>query len=798
MILKFFKTKNKFLIEHKYYTFKRSEHEPVYIKKLEDNKIFYNNYIYDENFFYYDKLNALFEHINQYRDEWLKDKFNRYFLTFYQKKIDKRLILRVIDFELDSNGECKGLTEEQYNWVVAAYSYNIVYDKPDYFKGGIVYHHGQLLKDLIPTWLYVNGWLAIKPVYGVFSPAKYKFYNDNDRVYKDLTFRKVNYGFQPKKSDELLPEEELERLDKVYARDPDKPFWDETGYKIDSDHRSLWWSDEKILDGWWDKWNKIDTNNTFFMEQESKLTENEDFYNPIYNPLNEGSRVRAEWLEYDEQKKYDEFDLNCKTNTYHMRYKFYNEVPWKDYPEDKKCSTEVITYDFTEKEIKANFENMMCKTKTAKEKWDFVVMNPKTCDALFDFLRKLEFLDLKYSRYFSNLMGARKRNGWYLMTLWNYPIVEVERDFEIIRHTYEKLGQDKIYQFLNDPRYILIMPLLDAFFEIFRKKGWWEGDKTFSEIPIDKSYLSVELQTVCRVKKYFELSLEHQDYLATSDCWHSQDFSDQVVEEYVGDILHYTIPFCIFAIILYYFLFTFVLYYGAYWAPVHELPINNLFAQFDYQIVKQFYLFDRPRSDALRLERKGPRNFLPNGRRLRRNFARVHHPWAWKWRWRKFTPSGWRRNKMPFKFDTQVSLNYWNFHGKKGLVYPLEYMIQIAAFMERDEALLNSISDEIAMFGRKTAISIYHVDGTLRVRWYMKVYEYFKAIYDKKIEEFLKYLEYQKERFIERSGLNPKAISSQKAAQLHIFYMILAGVIAFILLYCLLIVFIFVFVGPKV
>lgn len=826
---------NKFFKKHKYYTFKKSEHEVIYIKKLEDNKIFYNNYIYDENFFFYHKLNALFDHLNQYREEWLKEKFNRYYLTFLHRNRNKDLILRVIDFKLDRNGECHGLTEEQYNWVVAAYSYNIPYDKPDYFKGSIVYHHGELLKDLIPNWLYINGWLAIKPVYDVFGIAKYKLYRDRDRVYKDPNFKfmfptvKLQHHFIPAKLDEdgdIIPVEKASR----YYDDPilqDRSYFEEildadedmidmpyepyepllniaNGQPFEVQFRRDWLFEDDFFNGWLEKFDRYENNdnNTFYMDLDAQTSKLEDVYDPIFNPLNEGSRVRVEWLEYDENKKYDEFDLNCKTNTYYMRYKFYNEVAWKDYPEEKKCSTEVITYNFTETEIKASFENMTSKTKTGKEKLDFILNNPKICDALFDYIDKLDFLDMKYCRYFSHFKGSRYKDGWYLMRKRDYRGLEVETNYDVILQTYEKLGYDKIYQFLHDPRYILIMPLFDAFFEVFRKKGWFECDKSFTHIPLSHIYLRVEMHNMLRVKKYFELTLEYQEYYATTENWASQDFHDEALEEdcedvddthaldSVADNYHNVLIYFSCGFIMYYFFLYFILYHG-YWAPfIEEISMNNVISEFDSNMVDKFYMADRPRSDSFRLERKGPRNFLPNGKKLRRNFYRVHHPWAWKWRWRKFRPTAGHIGKLPMHYPSYVPFHFYNFKGKPNIyVYPIDYIWQLAAFIERDEAALKVVAHEIAMFGRKTAISIYNVDGTLRVRWYTKLYkEFLPKSFDILGTTISNYFEEKKNKFMEKMGITSYTFEDAKSVQFEI-------AIAVILIVIIVIILIFAFGG---
>ena len=57
----------------RYYTFKKVEHEKVLLKRLEDNKIFYNDKIYDQDFFYYHKLEGFMEQIYELRDDYIQE-----------------------------------------------------------------------------------------------------------------------------------------------------------------------------------------------------------------------------------------------------------------------------------------------------------------------------------------------------------------------------------------------------------------------------------------------------------------------------------------------------------------------------------------------------------------------------------------------------------------------------------------------------------------------------------------------------------------------------------------------------
>ena len=78
-----------------------------------------------------------------------------------------------------------------------------------------------------------------------------------------------------------------------------------------------------------------------------------------------------------------------------MRYKVYNEIYYKDYPEKKKFKTDLI-HDFTEEEIQENYENMFNKEKSAMEKWNYVMSNEKNKKAVLDLLSKLESIEVSH------------------------------------------------------------------------------------------------------------------------------------------------------------------------------------------------------------------------------------------------------------------------------------------------------------------------------------------------------------------------------------------------------------------
>lgn len=56
----FFNFKRKYKPKVKTYHFDRARYELILLKKLEDNKIFYNGIIYEPDFLHYHKLDAFF------------------------------------------------------------------------------------------------------------------------------------------------------------------------------------------------------------------------------------------------------------------------------------------------------------------------------------------------------------------------------------------------------------------------------------------------------------------------------------------------------------------------------------------------------------------------------------------------------------------------------------------------------------------------------------------------------------------------------------------------------------------
>jgi hypothetical protein len=501
-----------------YYTFKKAEHELVLLKKLEDEKIFYNNTLYEKDFFYYHKLDDFIQKIYTLRNEYIQTNFNWYFNTKKSSDPVNFPIIKYFEFDPDNSDEIPYLTKYQYDILVTAYKYEFAYplteDLLDPEKSYIDVVRPLIIKDLFKDWFYVVGWKAIKPVHPTFSLSLHANYDD-EKIDDKLVFR------------------------------------------------------------------------------------------TSYSPLDEGTRLKLEWLEeYDEQKKFNEFDINCKTNSYYTRYIPYNEVYNKDYPEEKKFKTDLI-HDFTEEEIQENYSAMIDKEKPAMDKWNYVMLNEKNRTAVFDFFEELEIIENTEEKYM-------------------YPNYYYEdQDSDIWTG---KMVEGLILEVLNNPRYLLIMPLVDIYFEIFRSKGWYFQDETFCQWTPNTKKLLKQL-------KYFDLSYERQYYYAKND-WLTDDFlecEDLDLEEHYDDE-YYALGLSLFLFIW----LNGVMYYSLlYWFAELNIPFTSpsllpnfynglkewIFLGLDQKYLRQFFCpevyygleLKRPRSRLITTKLRLPLKFYEEG-----------------------------------------------------------------------------------------------------------------------------------------------------------------------------------------
>lgn len=288
---------------------------------------------------------------------------------------------------------------------------------------------------------------------------------------------------------------------------------------------------------------------------------------PIYkiehDPYMEGLRCLLKWIEkYDERKKFNEFDIYCKTNSYHMRYVPYNEIYNKDYPSDKKFKTSLL-HDFTDEEIKENYENMINKEKTAIDKWNFVMTNEKRRKAVFDFFTEIDYMEYD------------EESKMYPNYYWE------EQDSDI--YTENKV-LDKTYEFLNNPQYILLMPLLDAFFEIFRKKGWYKKDKSFCEYSP-----GIDQRMVFKHMKIFDLSYERVYFHAKKDLL-VDDYLHLDYEELEEEVENDQFFVFFIGAVIFIWFFVATIYYYLVWFLKLDIGYPHLMMTSYYQAAMDKYL----------------------------------------------------------------------------------------------------------------------------------------------------------------------------------------------------------------
>jgi hypothetical protein len=562
--------------EEVYYTFDKNEHELVLLKKLDDDKIFYNNRIYEKDFFYYHKLEAFVQKIYDLRNTFIQTNFFTYLSyarTAYM--LFRYPFIKFFDFTSTNFDKVINVTRDQYEILIKAYKYEFDYeptvdllDPEKEFDST----NKPVIKTLFEDWFYFVGWRAIKPVQPIFSPSLHAHYEDDNRA--------------------------------------------------------------------------------------------EDIFRNTYSPLEECMRFKLEWIEqYDEQKKFDEFNIYCKTNSYHTRYIPYNEIYYKDYPDEKKFKTDLI-HDFTEEEIQENYENMINKDKLAMDKWEFILLDERRRSAVFDFFEELETIEVTEERY------IYPKNNWY--EAWYYE----EQDSDIWT---SKLVERVVHEILNNPRYLLVMPLVDAYFEVFRNKGWYDEDKSFVEW-----YPVLHSKKLLKHLRYYNFSYERQ-YMYAKDLWLTQDFyfiddddlEEHLEEEWYGAGLS--------LILGAWFLFL-NLYLIIYWFSDLNIPWNSpSFLPQYYNSLKTVIFMERSETAFKRF-------FCPEvyyGIELRRPRSRI----------RVINPN---RRFLPAKFYDDTYYSY----SKKNARYMLPYSIldKICRDLDEKDYGLENLNREIFYFGRRHLI----------------------------------------------------------------------------------------------
>lgn len=485
-ITNFINFKRKYKVKPKTYHFDRSRYELILLKQLEDNKIFYNGIIYEQNFLYFHKLEAFVKKIYALRDEYI-----------------------LKHFQLLSRKELKRLKKrsKKYNFINQTW---IPYSKP--------YKIFKTIDDILKEGNTFNAY-QIKVLVNAF---RYTFHYSLDYDLLDpYTRRRPIYQIDPK-CDLIDPDVRIRNIYKNEVKT----------YKYLMVHPSFYQSHKAplLINIFFEDWFYIigwraikRVHPTFELQSYSHYTDSlrrksfarlhekervePEFRSSLF-VCDQGTTIRDEWIiEYDEKKKFDEYDIHCKTNSYYTRYKRYNEFYHTYYPENKKFKTTLI-HDFTDYEIEENYANMIDKTKIAKEKWEYVMHDGKYKNAVFDFFTRLE-----------QQQDARRRyeypSRWYL---------DAEEDSNTLL---DMEIEEEILQLLNDPQYILVMPLVDAYFEIFRTKGWYHEDESFNQFyPTEKK--------IWKHIEFYDMSHERQ-YSFIEKTWLIDDYLEVEWEEYAED-----------------------------------------------------------------------------------------------------------------------------------------------------------------------------------------------------------------------------------------------------------------------
>jgi hypothetical protein len=179
------------------------------------------------------------------------------------------------------------------------------------------------------------------------------------------------------------------------------------------------------------------------------------------------------------------------------------------------------------------------------DKWNFVMLNEKNRTAVFDFFEQLEIIEVTEEKWIYR----------------NYYHEDQDSDIWV-----GKKIDGLIHEVLNDPRYLLVMPLVDAYFEIFRSKGWYEQDESFVQWTPNTKKLLKQLM-------YFDFSYERQ-YMFAKNMWLTDDFME--IEDLEYDE-HYEDEFFAFnlGLMLGIWLICVSLYTIIYWFSDLNIPFNS-------------------------------------------------------------------------------------------------------------------------------------------------------------------------------------------------------------------------------
>jgi len=533
------------------YTFNKSDYETkyVFLKRLEGGKIQYDNQIYDKDFFDYQKLKKYTKIFYIYQKKYIDSEFNKILMRYKMSKSlmsesQRRLEYPKVKYYKSKSKIIHNLTKEQYDILVNAFTFNFSY--------------GHFSTKKLSYYLYRFGWFSIKPVYTMFQEplfAKYNFFDNYEPDYDphmegswDLNrtnnLRKVGFFEQFKeawddgqkaKYDEIMyeSEEKDEKKREFYLHVKQK-------YKYSSDPIKQ--------QQYWDVFYSSIGEKLEYVDQPYECYDLEGVLKSrdVYD-------IR---LDYDPQRKYNEYDFYSKTNTRYARYITYNEVYYKDY-KGKKFPTENYFTDYTEEEIKFNFNNMI--NNKGPKKYE-------ECISLYKNVKYMkEFLDILNDQYTIRLnelvRGYKYCRSWGTLIDWTYN-----------DRLFIKKSEEILQRLLYDPRYILIMPVLDAYFEMYRYD--YTDKERDAEIKWEYHYVEHEFspeETMCAA--LYVRTLEYKEFISVQEPghdWWFADCEDQQEENSDWHEREYVVLFlsiCIFLGLIYYT----SLYLG-YFLPLNEFP----------------------------------------------------------------------------------------------------------------------------------------------------------------------------------------------------------------------------------
>lgn len=440
------------------YTFNKKDYQNkiVFLKRLKNGKIFFDNKIYDKDFFYYKRLRKCIKNFYIYQYKYIIREFDRILEEYNKNKLNMSFYERYkyglkVKYYNPKKKIIKNLTKEQYDVLVNAFTFNFTFGRFD--------------AKLISYYLYREGWYSIRPVYNIFSEPEFTNYNEYDEYFDvedydidiDMIYSTTNRTVN-------LRKKRLGFFGTMFYA-----FYE--GFKL-RDRFFVWLYNERddeyreLRPNWIKYFKEIKhrykhTNNIYFKikyrfkylrKYQSKienLDDEEDFVSGYLEHMRKYDyELRSTGR--DLEKKYNEFDFYSTTNT-RARFIMYNEVYYKDY----KGKKFVIGnhFDYTEEEIKFNYDNAV--NNTGLNKLETALSLYKNVTYLNEFL---EILNDKYSDNLSELVRGYKWCKIYHRR--PYPLFMGKEFYDKKEYDFQRL--------IYDPKYILILPVLDAYFEMFK------------------------------------------------------------------------------------------------------------------------------------------------------------------------------------------------------------------------------------------------------------------------------------------------------------------------------------------